>query len=58
MQVLETENIGQNITIEHVVDSGGHPAYRVCHGGICRFAEDRYVATMYAEHFGWRADAS
>jgi hypothetical protein len=58
MEVLDIENLGQNCTIEHVVDSGGHPAYRVCRGGICRFAEDRYLAGMYAEHFGWKPNAS
>ena len=58
MEVLDTEDLGQGTTIDHVVDSHGHPAYRVCRGGICRIAEDRYVATMYAEHFGWRPEAA
>lgn len=58
MDILDTEELGQNITIDHVIDSHGHPAYRVCSGGMCRFAEDHYVAHMYAQHFGYKPQDS
>ena len=53
MEILQTENLGQNTTIEHVIDTHGHACYRVCRIGMCRFAEDRYYADMYARQFGW-----
>ena len=58
MEVISTEQLDAKTTIEHVVISTGHDMYRVCCGGTCRFTEDRYVAGMYAEHFGWKPQAS
>ena len=58
MEILQTEDIGQGTTIEHVIDAHGHACYRVCRVGMCRFAEDRYYADMYAKHFGWSPEGS
>lgn len=58
MEVLQREDLGQCTTIEHVIDEHGSDCYRVCRGGICRFAEDRYFADMYAKQFGWTPEGS
>ena len=58
MQASEKQDLGQNTTIEELVDSRGRASFRVCRGGICRLAKDRYDAFMYAEHFGWKPDAA
>ena len=58
MKILRREELGSRTTIEHVMDGQGHACYRVCHGGVCRFASDRYYADIYARQFGWSPEAS
>ena len=58
MEVLRREDLGKNTTIEHVLDNRGNASYRVCRGGICRFASDRYYADIYAKQFGWSPEGS
>jgi len=58
MEILEREDLGAGTTIEYVVDFDGHAHYRVCRGGMCRLAEDRYYADVYAKQFGWSPEPS
>jgi hypothetical protein len=52
MKVLDSVRLGQKVTIDHVVDQMGRESYMVCSKGMCRIAEDQYMATTYAQHFG------
>lgn len=51
--VVSIVNLGQGFTIEQLEDEFGHTYYRMCKGSICRYAEDEYIAYMYAEGAGW-----
>jgi len=51
--VVSIVDLGQGFTIEQLEDEFGHTYYRMCKGSICRYAEDEYIAYMYAEGAGW-----
>lgn len=58
MTVIDSVNLGQGVTIDNVVDAFGRESWRVCSNGMCRLAEDTYIAQSYAEHFGWKPQRS
>ena len=51
--IVNSTDLGQGFTIEQLENEFGHTFYRMCKGSICRYAEDEYVAYMYAEGAGW-----
>ena len=51
--VVSIVDLGQGFTIEQLENEFGHTYYRMCKGSICRYAEDEYIAYMYAEGAGW-----
>lgn len=51
--VVNCIDLGQGFTIEQLENEFGHIYYRMCRGSICRYAEDEYLAYMYAEGSGW-----
>lgn len=52
-QVVSCTDLGQGFIIEQLENEFGHTFYRMCKGSICRYAEDEYIAYMYAEGAGW-----
>lgn len=52
-RVVHTRDLGRGFTIEQLENDCGHIFYRMCKGGVCRYCEDEYMATMYAESAGW-----
>lgn len=52
-EVVYRIDLGQGFTIEQLENEFGHMYYRMCKGSICRYAEDEYIAYMYAEGAGW-----
>lgn len=52
-EVVSRIDLGQGFTIEQLENEFGHVYYRMCRGSICRYAEDEYIAYMYAEGAGW-----
>ena len=54
MDVLDSVDLGNGITIDSIVDTRGVQTWRVCSKGMCRFAEDQDTAHQFAEHFGWK----
>ena len=51
--VVNIIDLGQGFIIEQLENEFGHMYYRMCKGSICRYAEDEYIAYMYAENAGW-----
>ena len=50
--VISSVELDGGYLIEQLEDERGQTFYRVCHGGLCRYAEDHYMVMMYAEHMG------
>lgn len=51
--IVNSVDLGQGFIIEQLENEFGHTFYRMCKGSICRYAEDEYIAYMYAEGAGW-----
>lgn len=51
--IVSSTDLGQGFTIEQLENEYGTIFYRMCKGSICRYAEDEYIAYMYAEGAGW-----
>lgn len=54
--IVNKTDLGNGYTIEQLQSDDGAIYYRACHGGICRYCEDEYVAHMYIEHMGWKPE--
>lgn len=53
--VVYRNDLGDGFYIEQIENEFGHIFYRMCKGSICRYAEDEYMAYMYAQSAGWNA---
>lgn len=51
--VISKTDLGDGYVIEQLQNHDGALYYRVCHRGICRYAEDEYYVHMYAAQMGW-----
>jgi hypothetical protein len=53
MAVVHTTDHGDGYRLEQLMNERGDIYYRACKGGVCRYAEDHYIAMMYLEGMGW-----
>ena len=54
MTVVHSDDMGDGFALEQIENDRGEIYYRACKGGVCRYAEDEYIARMYLEGMGWK----
>jgi hypothetical protein len=53
MSVIHTTEYDGGYFLDQLIGDSGDIYYRACKGGVCRYAEDHYIAMMYLEGMGW-----
>ena len=53
MALLNSEDMGGGYTLDQIEGERKEIYYRACKRGMCRYAEDEYIARMYLEGMGW-----
>lgn len=51
--IIDVQNMGGGYTLEQLEGERKEIYYRACKSGICRYAEDEYIARVYLEGMGW-----